>query len=120
VERTFDFLADPMNWPQYAIVNMKSVKPGTDGWFDTVTRFGNGQLKVSPIKELGIFDHTWKDQQASWIVPARVVPNQGGSTVMMTIFQPSVMTDDQFEEAMREMDKEMNTLKRILEASAAN
>lgn len=117
VERVFDFLANPMNWPQYAVVNMRSVKPGVNGWFDTVTKFGEGKIKVYPIKELGIFDHTWKDPQASWTVPARVVPNQGGSTVMMTIYQPNVMTDQQFDDAMVEMDKEMDSLKELMEAS---
>lgn len=120
VDGVFDFLADPMNWPRYAVVNMRSVKPGSDGWFDTVTRSGKGRIKVSPIKELGIFDHTWQDPQASWTVPARVVPNQGGSTVMITIYQPAVMTDRQFDDAMREMDREMSTLKEILEASAVS
>jgi|SRR5665213_15538 len=99
---------------------MRSVHPGIDVWFDTVTRSGRGQIKVNPIKELGILDHTWWDPQASWIVPARVVLNKTGSTVMMTIYQPAVMTDQRFEEAMREMDKQFNTLKEILEASLAN
>jgi hypothetical protein len=48
-----------------------------------------------------------------------VVPSKSGSTVMMTIYQPAVMTEQQFEEATREMDKERNTLKEVLEASAA-
>lgn len=112
----FDFLADPMNWPQYAIVNMKSVKPGADGWFETITRFGHGQIKVTPIRELGILDHTWIDPQASWTVPVRVVPNHSGATVMMTLYQPAAMTDPEFDAAMREMDREMRKLKEILEA----
>lgn len=117
-ETVFDFMADPLNWPRYAIVNMKSVKPGTDGWFDTVTKFGKGQIKVSANKETGIFDHVWRDPQASWTVPARVVPNHDGATVMLTIFKPSIMTDQQFDDAMREMDQEMSKLKAILESES--
>ncbi len=114
-DEVFNFISNPLNWPQYAIINMKSVSPGTDGWFNTVTKFGHGQIKMKAIKELGIFDHIWKDPQASWTVPARVVLNRGGVTVMMTIFQPPVMTDLQFDEAMKEMDQEMNKLKELLE-----
>jgi hypothetical protein len=44
-----------------------------------------------------------------------VVPNSEGATVMMTLFQPAVMTDRQFDEAMKEMEKEMKKLKEILE-----
>jgi len=32
VERVFDFLNDPENWPKWAIVNMKSAKPATASW----------------------------------------------------------------------------------------
>jgi hypothetical protein len=29
VERSFDFLIDPENWPKWAIVNMKCAKPAS-------------------------------------------------------------------------------------------
>jgi len=114
-EKVFAFLANPMNWPKYAIVNLRSVSPGKDGWFDVVTKFGQGQLKISATKELGIFDHVWKDPQASWQVYSRVVPNGSGATVSMTLFQPPVMDDQMFAHAMKEMDVEMAKLKEILE-----
>ena len=114
-DRVFAFLSDALNWPEYAIVNLRSVSPGQNGWFKAVTKFGEGELKVNPVKEFGILDHTWKDPQASWQVYSRVVPNGDGSTVMMTLFQPPVMDDQQFDHAMKEMDTEMNKLKEILE-----
>lgn len=40
--RTF---ADPMNGPQYAVVNLHSVGPGRDGWFKAVT-------KMAKLKEI--------------------------------------------------------------------
>jgi hypothetical protein len=66
--RVFDFLEDPLNWPRYAVVNLRAVSPGEDGWCKAVTKFGEGQIKVSPVEELGILDHVWKDPQASWKV----------------------------------------------------
>jgi hypothetical protein len=114
-EKAFDFLSNPLNWPEYAIVNLRSVSPGKDGWFKAVTKFGEGEIKVSGVKEFGILDHIWKDPQAAWKVYARTVPNGEGSTVMMTLFQPPVMTDQQFDQAMKEMDIEMAKLKEILE-----
>ena len=33
VEQAFDFLNDLANWPEWAIVNMKSAKPAADGWY---------------------------------------------------------------------------------------
>ena len=113
--RAFDFLANPMNWPEYAVVNLRSVSSAQDGWFHAVTKFGEGALKVNAVKELGVFDHVWKDPQATWQVYSRVAPNREGATVMMTLFQPAVMSDQQFDEAMKQMDTEMKKLKAILE-----
>lgn len=111
----FSFLADPMNWPKWAVVNLTEVKNGSDGWFKMVTRRGTGDLKIHPQENLGILDHTWKDSQATWTVPMRVVPNGEGTTVMITFFQPSVMNDEQFDFAMKEMDIELAELKKVLE-----
>jgi hypothetical protein len=114
-DKAFDFLANPMNWPEYAVVNLRSVRPGQNGWFKAVTKFGEGELKINAVKELGVFDHIWRDPQATWQVYSRVVPNGEGATVMMTLFQPAVMSDQQFDQAMKDMDIEMKKLKEILE-----
>lgn len=114
-EKVYAFLVNPMNWPQYAVVNLRSVSPGQNGWFKAVTKFGEGELKVDGVKELGLFDHVWKDPQATWKVYSRVVPNGEGSTVMMTLFKPPAMSDQQFDRSMEEMDIEMAKLKEILE-----
>ncbi|HUO33419.1 MAG TPA: SRPBCC family protein [Candidatus Acidoferrum sp.] len=116
VDKTFAFLADPLNWPRYAVVNLRSVTPGQNGWFKAVTKFGEGEIKVDGVEEFGILDHVWKDPQASWKVYCRVVPNGDGSTVMMTLFQPPVMNDQMFDHAMKEMDIEMAKLKEVLES----
>jgi hypothetical protein len=77
--------------------------------------FGEGALKVNTVKELGVFDHVWKDPQATSQVYSHVGPNGEGATVMMTFFQPAVMRDQQFDEAITAMDAEMIKLKEILE-----
>lgn len=114
-EKVYAFLADPLNWPKYAVVNLRSVSPGQNGWFKAVTKFGEGELRVTGVKEFGLFDHVWKDPQATWQVYGRVVPNGDGSTVMMTLFKPRVMSDELFDHSMKEMDIEMAKLKEILE-----
>ncbi|HEV2498308.1 MAG TPA: SRPBCC family protein [Terriglobia bacterium] len=117
-ERAFDFLNDLENWPKWAVVNMKSVKPATGGWYDTETRQGKGQLKMVSNKSLGLLDHVWKDPQASWTVPARVIPNGDGATFLMTFFQPPVLDDNAFDSASKEVDIELARLKEILEGES--
>lgn len=114
-EKVFAFLANPMNWPQYAVVNLRSVSPGQDGWFHAITKFGEGQIKVNGVEEFGLLDHTWQDQQACWDVYCCAVANGDGTTVMFTFFQPPTMNDPQFDVAMKEMEIEMASLKAILE-----
>lgn len=114
-EKAFDFINNPENWPKWAIVNMKSVKLAADGWFDTETRQGKGQLKMLSNKLLGLLDHLWRDPQASWTVPARVVANGDGCTFLMTFFQPPTLDDKAFDAAANDVDIELAKLKEILE-----
>lgn len=114
-ERVFDFLNDPLNWPKWAIVNMKSAKPAANGWHDIETRHGKGQLKMASNKPLGLLDHIWKDPQASWTVPARIVANGEGSTFLITFFQPPILSDEAFNAAALEVEIELAKLKEILE-----
>jgi hypothetical protein len=67
-EKIYDPLSDPMNWPKYAVVNLKAVSPSRVDWFNAVTKFGECEIKVNGVKELGVFDHTWRDPQATWKV----------------------------------------------------
>ena len=97
------------------MVNLRSVHPGEGGWFKAVTKFDEGELKIDPAQELGGFDYVWKDPQATWKVYSRVVPSGGDCTATITLFQPPVMTDAQFDQAMKEMDIEMAKLKEIME-----
>ena len=111
----FNFFVNPLNWPQYAVVNLKSVKKSTGGWYDMTTLQGKGKLKMNADPSKGILDHTWQDPQATWTVPARVVSNGEGATFMITFFQPPPMPDEVFNEAMKGMDIELTKLKEILE-----
>jgi len=115
-EKAYAYLHDLLNWPRWAIINMKQVKTGKDGWYETVTRYGKGQLKMMGNASYGLLDHLWKDEQASWAVPARVVPNGEGATFFMTFFQPPVLDDAAFDAAAKEVDVELKQLKTILEA----
>ncbi|MFE2480737.1 hypothetical protein [Streptomyces sp. NPDC059389] len=68
--------------------------------------------------ELGMLDHDYVDEQASWQVPARVVANGTGSEFMITFFQPPAFTDPFFDEQIALVDTELAALTRSLEAGA--
>lgn len=114
-ETVFKFLANPANWPQWAIVNVKSIREGADGWWEMGTPIGPAKLKMRANEELGILDHDFNAPDASWTVPARVVSNASGAEFMITFFQPPKFTDEFFDQQMGLIDEELAKLKEILE-----
>ncbi|MGP3683224.1 SRPBCC family protein [Streptomyces sp. IBSNAI002] len=119
VADVFAFLADAANWPAWAIVNIKAIeRTGEPDWWLMATPQGPARLRIHGNAELGILDHDYVDDQASWQVPARVVANGAGAEFMITFFQPPAFTDDFFDEQITLVDTELATLKRILETGA--
>jgi hypothetical protein len=98
VERVFAYLANAQNWPQRAIVNVKAVNPRDDDWWDMTIPVGSAKLRIRAMQEYGILDHDFEAPDASWSVPARVVPNGNGSEFMITFFQPPHFTGAFFDE----------------------
>ena len=116
-ERVFAFLADAANWPQWAIVNVKSVARADDPWWDMETPAGMAKLRIRPNAVFGILDHDFNAPDASWTVPARVVPNGSGCEFMITFFQPPMFTRQFFEEQAALVDKELDRLKSLMESA---
>ena len=113
----FDFLADLGNWPQWAIVNVKSTSRSDDpDWWNMVTPRGTARLRMRADMRHGILDHDFVDPQASWTVPARVIANGSGAEFMITFFQPPGFTDTFFDEQIKLVEIELVKLKELLEA----
>ena len=114
----FQFLADATNWPQWAVVNVLSVSPAGDEWWDMRTPGGPAKLRIRAVASHGLLDHDFVAADAQWSVPARVVPNAGGSLFMITFFQPPTFSDKIFDEQVSLVDKELAKLKELLERPA--
>jgi hypothetical protein len=116
----FAYLSGAANWPQWAIVNVKSVA-GLDasGWWDMLTPHGPAKLRIRADAKHWILDHDWHDPQANWTVPARVVSNGDGAEFTMTFFQPATFTDKFFDEQIKLVDIELAKLKQVLESTPA-
>lgn len=117
IDRVFSFLSDAANWPKWAIVNVKSVAPADGPWWSMETPAGMARLRLRPNAEFGILDHDFHAADASWTVPARVVPNGSGCVFMITFFQPPAFTRQFFDDQISLVDKELAQLKSIMETS---
>lgn len=116
-QKAFDFVADPGNWPKWAIVNVKSTTRSSDSdWWDMETPHGRGRLRMRTDARYGILDQDFVDPQASWTVPTRIVHNGNGTEFMITFFQPPNFTDAFFDEQIKLVDIELAKLKELLEA----
>ncbi|HEU5383757.1 MAG TPA: hypothetical protein VFV38_50810 [Ktedonobacteraceae bacterium] len=113
----FAFLANGENWPKFAIHNIHSILPGTEGDWVIETPRGPGLLRLKTVASLGIVDHEFIDpQEGRWEVPARVVSASGQAVFMMTLSKPERMSERDFQAGLTLVDEELATLKRVLEA----
>ena len=76
---------------------------------------GVGALRIRGDAATGLLDHDFRDPQAAWTVPARVVPNGRGAEFVMTFFQPPALSNEEFDRQAGLLDTELATLKRVLE-----
>ena len=74
-----------------------------DSWSFSTPR-GNANLKFKQNKTFGILDYLYSDDEALWEVPMRVVSSGDASEVIITIPKPEVITDEQFDERMKEIE----------------
>jgi len=94
---------------------MPDAKKHDDGWWSFTTETGPARLKFTENKQLGILDHQFVDKEATWNVPMRVVPNGENSAVIITLIKPASVSDQSFDERMKELEKIMQTMKQIIE-----
>jgi hypothetical protein len=87
-----------------------------DSWSFSTPR-GNANLKFKQNKTFGILDHLYSDDEASWEVPMRVVSSGDASEVIITITKPEIITDERFDERMKEIELLFKNLKEIIEKS---
>jgi hypothetical protein len=116
VDKAFDFLADAARWPQFAIHNIRSIRPVDNDYWLIDTPRGEGRLKIYPNRTYGLLDHEFLDAgEGKWIVPARVVATPTGCHLMMTFSKPDKLPQDMFDKGMLLLDEEFEVLKGILE-----
>lgn len=94
---------------------MPDAKKNDDGWWSFTTQSGPARLKFKENRQLGILDHQFVDNVATWDVPMRVVANGNDSAVITTLIKPSSVSDQTFDERMKELEMVMQNMKQILD-----
>ena len=94
---------------------MPDAKKNDDGWWSFTTQSGPARLKFKENKQLGILDHQFVDNEATWDVPMRVVANGEDSAIITTLIKPASVSDQSFDDKMKEVEAVMQNMKQILD-----
>ena len=94
---------------------MPDAKKHEDGWWEFTTQWGPGKLKFNENRQMGILDHQFIDSEATWNVPMRVIANGEDCAVITTVIKPDNISDEVFDERMKEIEKIMQSMKELIE-----
>ena len=112
----YRFVHNPENLTRWATAFCLSVRRDGDRW---IVNTPNGEVSIQFAGDntLGVLDHVVTvSPDLEVYVPMRVVRNGEGSEVLFTVFRLPEMTDEQFAADAAIVQRDLNTLKLVLEA----
>ena len=113
--KVYEFVSNPENLPRWAAGLGKSVRKSGAGWI-VDTPQGSVKIRFAEKNDFGVLDHYVKLSSGVEVyVPMRVVPNGSGSEVIFTLFKMPDMTDEQFAKDAGMVERDLKTLKSVLE-----
>ena len=113
--KAYEFVSNPENLPRWAAGLCKSVRKSDAGWV-VETPQGSAKIQFAKKNDFGVLDHYVKPASGVEVyVPMRVVPNGSGSEVIFTLFRTPDMSDKQFAEDAGMVERDLKTLKSVLE-----
>ncbi|QIB67304.1 SRPBCC family protein [Kineobactrum salinum] len=112
----YEFASNPENLPRWAAgLASSEVKRGRDAWA-AESPFGKVKIRFAERNTFGIMDHDVKlDSGVVVHNPMRVVPNGDGSEFVFSLLRRPGMSDEQFAEDKQAVEKDLATLKELLE-----
>jgi hypothetical protein len=111
----YAFVAEPTNLTQWAGGLARSVTRVGDAWVVEMPQ-GSVGFRFVGHNDLGVLDHVVTVAPGVEILnPMRVVANGSGSEVLFTLFQLPAMLDREFAEDAALVQRDLETLKRVVE-----
>ncbi len=112
----YEFASDPRNLPLWAagLARSEARKEG-DEWV-VEAPFGRVKVRFAEKNGFGVMDHDVRMESGIAIHnPMRVIPNGEGSEFVFTLIRQPGMSDEKFAEDKAAVEKDLRTLKRLLE-----
>ena len=112
----YDFVSVPENFRLWASGLGKSLMKVNGEWL-AETPEGAAKIRFTEHNKLGILDHWVSNKPGLEIhVPMRVIPNNGGSELIFTLFRLPGMSDEKFSADAEWVMRDLTTLKKLLES----
>ncbi len=112
----YDFASVPTNFPKWASGLASGVEKSGEDWTAQGPE-GPIRIRFSPPNDYGVLDHVVTVAPGVEIlIPLRVVANGTGGEVTLTLFQTPGMTDQAFAADAEWVQRDLNTLKTLLES----
>lgn len=113
--RVYDYVSNPENLPEWAKSLALSVRKTESGW-KVGTPQGPVSFRFAVKNTFGVLDHCITPLRGPEVlVPMRVVSNNYGSEVLLTLFQNPGVTDAEFAKDAKLVGQDLERLKNILE-----
>ncbi|SRR6266540_1518484 len=111
----YEFVLNLENLPKWANTAFQSIKI-QDGEWVVDTPQGLAKVRITQRNDFGVLDHyVVLPSGMEVFVPMRVVKNDNGSEVMLTLFQTLDMSEKKFAEDVGMVERDLKNLKNILE-----
>jgi len=118
VAEVYAFAANVENLPRWATSFVRSVRKTREGWIADTTEGAMG-FEFAAKNALGVLDQIVRPAPGIEVhVPIRVVPNGDGAEVLFTLIQFPGMPDEKFSRDMGMIERDLKTLKTVLERDA--
>ena len=114
VKATFEFFTNVKNWESGGA--LKNIRKSEDNLWLYDSPFGEAKIRLRSNEEFGILDHNFIGGGGEWTVSCRVTSNESGATVTWLFIRPEPMTQEQFEEQLKNFDNEIMGWKKALES----
>jgi len=115
LERAYDFLSKPENFPQWAS-GLAGALRKIDGQWLAETPEGPMPVRFSEHNAYGVLDHwVYPRPDVQIYIPLRVVANGSGCELTLTLFRLPGMTDEKFSADAAWVKRDLATAKRLLD-----
>ena len=93
-------------------------KINSGGWWSFIGPYGKSKVRFNSNRSLGILDPQYVDEESTWNIPMRIIPNGDFSELVIVLTKPSQLTDFQFDDRVEKINEHVFSMKTLLESKS--